>query len=266
MPATNVGAGENHNFCNSATFVPSKVCCSKRENSRFHSAVERNDTQNEKWYWVTESQKILGQKGPLQVQSTQSWVPSSKFDWILLGLDLSRAEKFQGQRFQSLSGESISIVNHSCCECFYLDLLKIPLAATCDCHCATMCDNIQMHLLCSPHVGSKSGFSFPLDSSSGWNKSQIFLCIKHSHPLTVLMALHSIYSSFSTSPLYKEAQMGPHKGEVTSLDLPVTFLLMQPSTQVSTSPHCTLPQLIKWVRLTCFPLVHVRGVIYRQLG
>lgn len=120
------------------------------------------------------------------------------------------------------------------------------------------CDDIQMHLLRSPHVGSKSGFPFPLDSSPGWNKYQIFLCIKHSHPFTVLMAFHSIYSSFSTSPLYKAVQMGPHKGEVTSLDLPVTSLLMQPSMQVSSSPHCTLPQLITWVRLTCFPLVHVR--------
>lgn len=138
---------------------------------------------------------------------------------------------------------------------FSLDLLKIHLAATCDSLCNS--DNTQLHLLLSSHVGSKSGITTPLILLQVETNLILSLCIKHSHPLTILMALHSTRSSMSTPPLYKGVQMWTCKGEDTSLGLPVTFFAHTTHyTATLLSTLCTFHRSLTY--LTGFPLIHVR--------
>lgn len=196
-----------------------------------------------KWYWkVTESQKKLGQKVPWRSPGPTSCSDQGQLQNLIgflgalpcQGLKISKDRDSRaslGNPFQHLTTPAVngfffrSTQNTSCCN-LWLSLCNS--------------DNTQLHLLLSPHIGSKSGITTPLILLQVETNLSLSLCIKHSHPLTALMALHPTRSSMSTPPLYKGAQMWLVRAKTLPLACRLPFLPIQPITQPPCSPHYAL--------------------------
>lgn len=162
---------------------------------------------------VTEPKKKIGQKGPLEVIWSNLALkagPAAKSDrvsWPCLvnGWKFPRTDTIEPLRANHFNTQPLLLWIFSS-----LDLLKIPRAATCDYHCATLTTPSSTFSLVPMQV-------VKVESHPPLFFSSLALYIKHSCAPIALTALYSIFSNMSVFPLYRKGQMWTHNGKVTSL-------------------------------------------------